>query len=268
MTKNYYLLESYDEILDRFNPIHLEEMDEVKLMSRIDTKYVFNFSQLSALLNSAASDYQVLEIGKKRIMGYENLYFDTVDHAMYLNHHNQKLNRHKIRIRHYMDTGGFFLEVKFKNNKARTEKQRIPVTGFQSLTEPASREFVSDRSPFSVDLLEPKLTTSFERISLVDQGGKERITLDISLKLYNSTNTLTIPYLVIAEVKNEQRYVNKGFSKLLQENRIFPKRISKYCLGTNLLYPDVKYNRFKTKILYLNKLDQYKQYDKLFSAII
>ena len=258
----------YEEIVKGFAPIHLDEMGDVRLMNRTDDKYLFHIDQLPAVLNSAFHDYQALEINRQRILGYESLYFDTTDHLMYQLHHNQKLNRHKIRIRQYLDSRDFFLEVKFKNNKGRTQKQRIAVDGYQSLSEPGSREFVSTNSPYSVDQVEEKLSTNFERITLVNPAGKERIALDLNLTLQNSSNSITIPFLVIAEVKHEQSAETRGFGKLLQEQRIFPKRMSKYCVGTNLLFPEVKHNRFKPKILYLNKLDRTKQYDKLYSAII
>ena len=258
----------YEEIVKGFAPIHLDEMGDLKLMDRTDDKYLFHKDQLPAILKRAIHDYQALEISKQRVMGYESLYYDTTDHLMYRLHHNQKLNRHKIRIRQYLDSQEFFLEVKFKNNKGRTQKQRITVGGYHSLSEPGSRDFISANSPYSVENIEAKLYTSFERITLVNPAGKERITLDLNLTLHNNGNSLTIPYLVIAEVKHEQNFASRGFSKMLQEERIFPKRISKYCVGTNLLYPELKHNRFKPKILYLNKLDRTKQYDKLYSAII
>ena len=237
-------------------------------MNRSDDKYLFHIDQLPAVLNKAFHNYQVLEIDQNRIMGYESLYFDTKDHIMYLHHHNQKLNRYKIRIRQYLDSETFFLEVKFKNNKGRTLKQRIPVMGYQSLSEPDSKDFVSTNSPYFVDFLEPKLSTRFDRITLLNPAENERITLDTNLTLFNDRKSITIPYLVTAEVKRERSAESRGFGKLLLEERIFAKRLSKYCLGTNLLYAEIKHNRLKPKILYLNKLDRTKQYDKLYSAII
>jgi hypothetical protein len=37
---------------------------------------------------------------------------------------------------------------------------------------------------------------------------------------------------------------------------ILPIRISKYCMTTLQLNPDVKQNRFKEKLLFINKLKQ------------
>jgi hypothetical protein len=44
------------------------------------------------------------------------------------------------------------------------------------------------------------------------------------------------------------------FKQVLLDMRIHPYRISKYCLGTMLTNPDVKMNRFKKKLRYIDKL--------------
>lgn len=259
---------NYKEILNTFEPIGLDEMGSVKLMDRVDDKYLLHIDNLSKVLSSAAADYKAVVINGERIMGYESLYFDTPDHLMYILHHNKKLNRYKIRIRQYLDSQEYFLEIKFKNNKGQTKKKRIKVDGNHSISDPESKSFIAEVSPFTVDQIEPKLYTSFNRITLVNTEKKERITLDLNLTLHNKENSITIPYLVIAEVKHEKGSGILGFGKLLQEHRIFPKRMSKYCAGTNLLYPEIKHNRFKPKMIYLKKLDNTKHYDKLYSAII
>ena len=258
----------FHDRLFRFSPIYLEEMGSVKLMNRTDSKYLLHIDQLGAVLDAAVTDFKTLEIKGQRIMGYESLYFDTPDHSMYILHHNQKLNRYKVRIRQYLDSKEFFLEVKFKNNKGRTTKKRISVSGNDAIHEPASLEFIERLSPYSPSVIEPKLNTKFERITLVNAVKKERITIDINPTFHNNKANIKIPYLVIVEVKHEINSEEDGFGQLLREQRIFKKRISKYCLGTNLLYPEKKHNRFKPKILYLKKLDKSKHYDQLYNALI
>ena len=49
--------------------------------------------------------------------------------TLYHDHHNGKLNRYKVRRRRYIDTDTEFLEVKLKNNKKRTIKSRIKLSG-------------------------------------------------------------------------------------------------------------------------------------------
>ncbi|MCK5820777.1 MAG: polyphosphate polymerase domain-containing protein [Bacteroidales bacterium] len=261
------MIDFHNKLL-QFSPIFLEDMGSVKLMNRTDTKYLLHIDQLGEVLDAALGEHLVLEINGKRIMGYESLYFDTPDHRMYILHHNKKLNRYKVRIRQYLDSKDFFLEVKFKNNKGRTSKKRITISGNDAISESASVKFIEKRSPFSPSQIEPKLNTKFERITLVNPEKKERITIDMNLTFHNSKESIKIPYLVIVEVKREINSDSDGFGQLLREQRIFKKRISKYCLGTNLLYPEKKHNRFKPKILYLKKLDKSKHYDQLYSKLI
>ena len=58
---------------------------------------------------------------------YKSLYFDTEDRKFYNDHHNQRVHRHKVRYREYVDSGLVFLEIKCKNNKGKTIKKRLKV---------------------------------------------------------------------------------------------------------------------------------------------
>ncbi len=119
-------------ILNSFQAISLKEMDGVKLMSRIDTKYVLNIDVLPKIFKGISDNYQILEIDQKRIFDYNSLYYDTDCNFMYLAHHNGKLNRYKVRFRQYVANNLFFLEVKYKNKGMRTTKQRIPVESIET----------------------------------------------------------------------------------------------------------------------------------------
>jgi len=63
-------------ILDSFNPVRLEEIDRVRLMDRIDTKYVFPASRVLDLLYLMDGNYSVLEVNGYRISDYTTTYFD------------------------------------------------------------------------------------------------------------------------------------------------------------------------------------------------
>ena len=91
--------------LSTYSPISLDEMDSVKLMNRVDTKYVCHEAQIPAILEAAKDDYRVQEVIGKRIATYDTVYYDTDGLEMYMRHHDQQLNRRKVRIRTYMDTG-------------------------------------------------------------------------------------------------------------------------------------------------------------------
>ena len=113
------------DILQQFEPISLAEMEGVKLMNRIDTKFVMPASLLPELLALAQTSYFVQQAAGKRTGDYDTVYYDTEDLDMYIRHHDRQLVRQKIRVRTYVESKLFFLEIKRKNNKGRTKKKRI-----------------------------------------------------------------------------------------------------------------------------------------------
>ena len=139
-----------NDILTEMTPISLDEMSTVKLMNRIDTKYVADDLTVAKLFSLIKDEYYVQEIDGKRIAKYDSVYYDTADNHMYLIHQAKKLKRDKLRVRNYVDTGNYFCEVKHKNNHGRTKKKRIEVGEkvFADLNaETAVREFVENQLP-------------------------------------------------------------------------------------------------------------------------
>ena len=96
-------------------------MDSVSLMKRVDTKFIIHIEQLPQLLDIVYNDYRVLEINQNRVMTYKSNYFDTPNSNLYLLHHNGKSSRVKVRIRNYVESNLFFLEVKQKSNRGNTK---------------------------------------------------------------------------------------------------------------------------------------------------
>ena len=113
------------DTLNSLESISLKEMDNVKLMDRVDTKYIFSIQQLPLYLNAIKENYRVLEVNDYRMINYESLYFDTKDFEFYRQHHSGKMNRYKIRFRKYVESDLNFFEIKLKSNKGRTIKNRI-----------------------------------------------------------------------------------------------------------------------------------------------
>jgi hypothetical protein len=240
-------------ILNLFDPISLEEMDSAKLLDRMDKKYLFHHDQLAGILENCQGDYKVLTINGKRFSHYETHYFDTRDLKMYIQHHNGKLNRHKVRYRKYVDSGLCFFEVKFKTNKGRTIKDRVKVKELQSSIFGAPEQLLIKRTDFEAATLQESLEVKYNRITLVNKNLSERVTIDISLSYSNKDITCSYPSLVIAEVKQEKASRSPVIT-LLQERSIHPYSISKYCLGIASLNENVKKNNFKPKLLHVKKL--------------
>lgn len=242
----------------KFDPISLDQMDKVRLMRRTDLKFVFNLKHLPELLKMATDNYFMVEIKDEREQIYKTTYFDTDDYRMYQLHHNGKLNRHKIRIRKYIYTKQEFLEVKRKNNRGETIKNRIEheTEGSLPMIYENSNEFIHKYTPYDTEFLIPTLGNRFIRLTLVNKDFTERITLDYKLKftdLKNKTKTKT-PGICIAEIKKNRDDNSSAFISYLKALKIQSMGFSKYCLGMALLNPDVKNNLFKQKLRTLEKV--------------
>ena len=238
--------------------ITLDEMSAIKLMNRVDTKYVMRESQLDEMLRMATAEYSVQVIGDVRACRYTTLYYDTPDYDMYTRHHNQQLVRQKIRTRRYEESAQCFIEVKNKTNKGRTKKKRIviPESAFEQVAQNAEAElFLRERANYQPEDIAPALTTTFERITLVNKAHTERLTIDLNLRFCNVRKQTTgeMEGLVIVELKQDGMYFSP-MKEILQRLRVKPFKVSKYCLGTVLTDADVKQNRYKQKIRLIEKM--------------
>lgn len=246
---------SLEKHIESFDPISLNEMDSVALMNRVDTKYLVPNSVGEEFLQSIQEDYSVLTIDGKRLFPYQTVYFDTPEKLMLHEHLRGKLNREKVRSREYVGTDTRFLEVKFKTNKGRTVKTRIRKSGDLSLIEDSEHSFLSKESAFSGANLDAVLTVMFNRVTLVSKARKERITLDFGLTFRSEDGTKTIDNLMIVEMKRDSRHTLDSIAaQNLKELSAHPSSLSKYCIGMVLLNETGKYNRYKPKLLQLNKI--------------
>ncbi len=249
-------MDKIKNILQNFEPISLEDMDRVKLLNRVDTKFVFQFNLLPSILNDVKEFYYVLEINNIRTNSYKTLYYDTPNYDCYFQHHNGKLNRTKIRFRKYIESGLNFLEIKLKTNKDRTDKKRIKVEDIETILSENSKQFIQNNSLLKDAELHPALWNTFTRITLVNKTENERLTIDLNLafKNFNTNNETATPHIVIAELKQGKANVNSDFIKAIKKYHIRTMGMSKYCIGTALLNKELKSNNFKERILKINKL--------------
>jgi len=245
-------LSNVQEIISHYQPITLKEMDGVALMNRTDTKYLMSMGQLEDVLAEVAHHYRILDINGLRSNHYQSQYYDTPDFYFYRRHHSGKQNRLKIRKRMYVESNLTFLEVKFKSNKGRTEKDRTKLDGLTPDLSLENENYIHEMSHFE-EHLEPKLMNLFERITLVDQSLPERITIDLNLSFVVDNHTVEIPDLVIIEAKQERQNRHSVFLQALKKRLIRPESMSKYCLGIALL-TDQKSNMFKEKIRTIKSL--------------
>lgn len=242
------------EILNSFVPVSLSEMESVKLLNRIDTKFIVNTKRLPFLLRELCKDYYVLEINGIRNSHYKTLYFDTPELELYTQHHNGKLNRYKVRLRRYEESNLNFFEIKFKSNKSRTVKERITRKNFEEDIHGKSLRFLKEKVETLADNpVVPAIYVYYSRITLVGKNNKERLTIDSSLSYSHDEKNKSFPQLCIIELKQDQSEYSPAL-KLFQTEHIHSFSISKYCLGIASLYDDVKKNNFKMKLNKINKI--------------
>lgn len=245
-------MEELNHILNEFTSITLKEMDSVKLMDRTDTKFIFKYDQLPELLNQLKHDYSILEINENRISRYESLYFDTKDFDLYHSHHRGKPSRFKVRFRKYVESELHYFEVKFKNNKGRTIKDRVKQKQIDGFIKEKAEELLVDKTPLTTNNLEAKIWVNYSRITFVNKLSPERVTIDLNLTFKNNEQSKTIDNLVIAEVKQDKA-IKSAFINLMKKYHIRQGAISKYCYGVISLFEKIKHNNFKPKLILIKK---------------
>jgi hypothetical protein len=246
-----------ENLLQKFTPISLEQMGaSVRLMSRIDTKYVIPASFLPELLEQLKDKYFAFEIEGKRALEYRTLYYDTDDLLLYKTHHQGRLNRYKIRERTYVDSKLSYFEIKFKNNKNDTIKNRIKIPTINDKIEGETDAFLRTISGLNGEDFKPKLWVFYHRITLVSKEMNERATIDLNLTYDNLTNAVSYGDLVVIEAKRDKTLKTTPMLLALKDNKLRPGGFSKYCLGQAATNPDLKQNSFKKKFHLIKQIRQ------------
>ena len=239
-------------------PITLEEMSGIKLMNRTDTKFVATLEQLVAFLSAVKGKYFIQEIDDKRIASYHTTYFDTDDYDMYRMHHAGRCVREKIRVRTYLDNGATFLEVKNKNNHGRTKKKRITVGGVDTLQSEIENvvPFLGKHAWYTLEQVSPVIENWFNRITLVNFGKTERLTIDFNLKFHHlkSDRRDSLQRVAVIELKRDGNVPSPALD-ILRDTRIKRSGFSKYCIGSALTHKGLKRNNFKERLTMIGKME-------------
>ena len=245
-------------LIKAFKTISLEEMGKVRLMNRVDTKFVTSFDKIQDLLRATASDYMIQEIGGRSNMPYYTRYYDTDDTMMFYEHQRGRKNRQKIRVRHYEDSDTLpFIEIKTKNNKGRTYKRRIAMDKGSDVLSYDS--FINQHSQYDPSALKAHIENHFYRITLVNKEMTERITIDTNLEFHNLVTDLRVKLgnIGIVEWKRDGRSGKSGLDKILRDLRIHPRGFSKYCVGMAITNPHLRQNRLKKKLRFINRINPF-----------
>jgi hypothetical protein len=244
-------LQTVRSMVSRIDPISLGEMDRVKLMDRIDMKFILPFEQFTAIMPQLVQNYKVLTIEGNQVFSYQTDYFDTPGLNMFCDHHNGRLTRFKVRHREYIESKLGFLEVKQRTNKGRIIKERIR---YPENNNQAFEGFIEKNTPYNPGKLTCTVVNHFNRFTLVDKGMHERVTADFNIAFSGKSGNIALDGLVIIEIKQAHTDKTSLVYQALKRNNIRPSSISKYCIGVSLLNENLKNNNFKLTLLQINKL--------------
>ncbi len=240
--------------LNEFVKIDLKELDEVKLLNRIDSKYIIHISQFVDLLEEIKPDYKVLKIEDKLIHTYESLYFDTDDFTLYNYHHNGKADRFKTRYRKYVDSGLCYFEVKYKDKANRTDKKRVKKEEIILELDDRDKSII-EHNQVDINALKPQVWIYFKRITLANNNMKERLTLDLDISFKRHEQSQAFPHLVIIEIKQDKSSSSSAILNALKKRHLEEIGFSKYATAIALM-ENVKSNNFKPNFIKLKKLEE------------
>ena len=240
-------------LLGSFEPVSLEQTNEqASLLERYDTKYVIRPEQLPAVLFHWTNTHRVLEINNKRIFRYHSVYYDTPGLRLYHAHHAGAGNRVKFRIREYVDSQLSYCEIKKRDNRGFTEKQRTRIKDsdlVSSIMHQTGSEYTRHTRN---EALQETLQVDYDRVTLVAKQGGERITIDLNLRFCANDRRAEFPERVIIEIKRP-RGVIAAEQRYFRTIGIRSGSISKYCLGILSLYPTAKHHHFRLPLRILAK---------------
>lgn len=246
-----------DELLTNLKPITLDEMKDIRLMNRTDTKFVTNKENLARLLELVQGKYYAQFNEGSKIANYMTTYWDTENHKFYLEHHNGRAPRQKVRVRTYMDSDITFLEIKTKNNHGRTKKKRVEVPSQQITGEGGNEEFLQERVHLGLSDIHPTVRNQFHRITLVNYEKTERLTIDYDVSFHNmeTGRSADVGQLVIIELKRDGNVFSPVLD-MLRQLRIKPSGFSKYCIGSVMTNDRLKQNNFRERMVTFSKLSE------------
>jgi hypothetical protein len=238
------------ESLARFAPISLEALNsKAAMLERLDNKYIIPAARLRPAFDEFADIFDVLEIEGKRAFTYRTRYFDDPTQRAYYDHHQGRRKRCKMRVRHYVDAGFSYLEVKLKDARDVTVKKRLKVDAPLAQLDQRCMEFIDDcyaglyGEAFDAWLF-PVIAMEYQRITLVAREGGERMTIDTGLRFAAGEEEQEVaPDLFIIETKSARG--NGIADKILRGLHLHPTgRCSKYCIGMAALGQVDRHNRF------------------------
>ena len=226
--------------------VTLEELEaSAALLTRRDRKYLVPRADAARFVDALAPTCRVLEIDGRRAFRYESTYFDTPGLGSYLDAAHKRPRRFKVRTRSYLDSGLCQLEIKTRDPRGRTVKQRVPHPfGRGDRLGESGRLFVADRALVgdTATTLQPVLMTRYTRSTLLLSEGV-RVTCDVGLRSVGpGGRTVSLPGIVVVETKSGG--VPSAADRILWGLGHRPLKISKFGTSLAALYPALPSNKW------------------------
>jgi hypothetical protein len=239
---------------DHLEPVALDElMERAALLTRVDRKYVLPLAAADDLLRrlaAVAGGARVLDVDGRRTFAYRSVYLDTPDLLTYRQAAHRRARRFKVRTRSYLDSDEHWLEVKVRDRRGRTVKERLlrtqdaPAPADDDLAVPFTRDVLAHHhQPLPDGLsLRPVLTATYRRATVWLPGDDTRLTLDTVLACRGGTGTAVLPLRAVVETKT--RGSASAADHLLWAAGHRPVRISKYATAMAALDTGLPANRW------------------------
>ncbi len=233
--------------VERLAPIGLAELEAVAgLLTRRDRKYIVPLPVIAELVERLGDGARVLEIAGRRSFRYESVYFDTPDRASYLGAARRRSRRYKVRTRSYLDAGRCLLEIKTRDPRGRTVKERREhAIGARDRLDTGDRLFVRSCPLIGgrVVALEPALTTRYARTTLVVGAGGARVTIDTDVDARTPDGRLVV-LAGMAIVETKSPGPPSEADRILWSLGHRPTRVSKFGTSLAALNPELPANKW------------------------
>src|SRR5690625_4283874 len=175
-------------MFSEFTPITLPQLtSQAGLMTRFDRKYVVPTPLVHEGLSHLSPNTQVLMMQGQTTFSYQSVYFDTPTFLSHFLSARRRRRTFKVRTRTYVDSVTSFLEVKTKDGRGRTVKERMGYAPEdQARLTAAGMGFVATKlrglglGSDLVEGLQPVLGTRYDRATLLLEDGS-RATVDFDL---------------------------------------------------------------------------------------
>ena len=254
----------FSESLQGFHALTLTQLNaQASFLKRIDRKFLLTNSEFWEFLQELKNDFQVLEIWGKKVFSYDNIYMDTQDYLFYNQHQNKLKSRTKVRTRLYEDAQMAFFEYKQKiNGVTQKFRYQFPVEEHGTMTKWKTRFFEWVwQSMYQGDPQAPKISpamkTKYNRITLVEKNGWERLTIDFNIQTLDlrdpEAENVELKNLVIVESKSLAENC-KSLEILKKNHKKQASSCSKYSLWIVYAGLAKKYSTFKKTIAEIEEI--------------